>query len=381
MFQNTNLKIEHLPWLDGLRGTAALWVLLSHVQILSGLKSIPLLSWGDLAVDLFMMLSGFLMAHHYYLRQHIEPWTATATFYTFWVRRFFRIAPLYYVLLAVALLLGHWLGDYRTAISSVWPATATPIVRYQDQSILNILAHVTFTFGFMPTFAFRTPLPDWSIGLEMQFYLLFPFLMFAIHRIGAIKASLIVILFCVIARFVFKDFYHQFQMPAFLPIKLYVFLIVIWIAVSRNQDSMRNGLVIALILALMWVVFERSQVAIARFFLVLIMFYLMNNGTLPATELLLKFLSIVRAALSGKLSRFLGDTSYSTYLLHLIIVLPVAGELARSSDYIALPPLARFFLCLMIAMPIVYITSWGLFQLIEKNGIKLGKYFLQRNVT
>ena len=96
---------DHLPWLDGLRGFAALWVLVSHAQILSGMRGIPVLSWGELAVDLFMLLSGFLMAHHYVLRQEKEPWDAKATFYTFWLRRFFRIAPLYYFLLFFALLL------------------------------------------------------------------------------------------------------------------------------------------------------------------------------------------------------------------------------------------------------------------------------------
>ncbi len=381
MPQNNSLKIDHLPWLDGLRGSAALWVLLSHVQILSGLRSIPLLPWGDLAVDLFMMLSGFLMAHHYFLRRKIEPWDSVATFYTFWIRRFFRIAPLYYVLLVIALILGNWLGEYRTSIATIWPETATPLVRYEDQGTLNILTHMSFTFGFMPDYAFRTPLPDWSIGLEMQFYLLFPFIMLAIYRMGAVWSSLVVIAGCVIARLVFKDFYHQFQMPSFLPIKLYVFFIGIWIAVSRNQKSMRKGLVIALLIAIMWIVFEKSQVSIARFFLVLIMFYLMNNGTLPATNFLLRVLDKIRIAFSSRVSRFLGDTSYSTYLLHLLIVLPVAGALARHSGYVALPPLVRFSLCLIIAMPVVYILSWGLFELIEKNGIKLGKYFLRSKIV
>lgn len=378
MFQNNQLNSDHLPWLDGLRGTAALWVLLSHVQILSGLGRIPLLSWGDLAVDLFMMLSGFLMAHHYILRQKIEPWNSFTTFYTFWIRRFFRIAPLYYVLLAIALILGHWLGEYRTSIASVWSATATPLVRYEDQSFLNILTHLSFTFGFLPDYAFRTPLPDWSIGLEMQFYFLFPFIMFAFYRLGAVKSSLIVIVFCVIARWAFKDLYHEFQMPSFLPIKLYVFLMGIWIAVARNQVSMRKGLLVALAIASVWVVFEKTQVSVARLFLVLIMFYLMNNGTLPATGFILKTLDKVRAILSGKVSRFLGDTSYSTYLLHLIIVLPIAGELAKHEGYVVLPAPARFCLCLIIAMPIIYLFSWMLFQLIEKNGIKLGKIFLKK---
>src|SRR3569832_20408 len=111
---------EHLPWLDGLRGFAALWVLASHVQILSGMHAVPVLSWGGLAVDLFMLLSGFLMAHHYVLRREREPWEDRSTFLIFWLRRFFRIAPLYYVLLVIALGLGPWLGEAREMIAQVW---------------------------------------------------------------------------------------------------------------------------------------------------------------------------------------------------------------------------------------------------------------------
>jgi peptidoglycan/LPS O-acetylase OafA/YrhL len=373
----TNIFSDHLPWLDGLRGGAALWVLLSHIQILTGVKYIPILSWGGLAVDLFMMLSGFLMAHHYIQRQKAEPWESSKTFFVFWVRRFFRIAPLYYVLLVVAFSLGPWLGEYRSAIAAVWPDTATPLERYTDQSIANTLAHVSFIFGFLPHFAFRSPLPDWSIGLEMQFYLVFPIIMLAISRIGPIKSSLIIIVGCTSMQALFPGFFHQFQMPAFLPIKLYVFLIGIWIAISRDQKSMRTGLLISLSLAALWVIIERSPLSVARVFLVAVMFYLMDNGTLPASQFLQSGIDKIRNILSSSVSRFMGDTSYATYLLHLIIVLPVAGKLAQLPQYQVLNPAFRFGICLLVSMPIIYTISWLLYHSVEKSGIQAGKMVLQ----
>lgn len=369
----TNVNNEHLPWLDGLRGGAALWVLLSHVQILSGVKYIPVLSWGGLAVDLFMMLSGFLMAHHYIQRKKAEPWESSRTFFVFWVRRFFRIAPLYYVLLVVAFLLGPWLGECRSAIASVWPDTATPLERYTDQSLANTIAHVSFVFGFLPQFAFRSPLPDWSIGLEMQFYLVFPLIMLAISRLGPIKSSLLIIVGCMSMQALFPAFFHQFQMPSFLPIKLYVFLIGIWIAISRDQQSMRTGLFISLVLATLWVVIERSPLSVARVSLVVFMFYLMNNGTLPASRFLQNGIDKVRNIFSSPVSRFMGDTSYATYLLHLIVVLPVAGKLAQFPQYQMLNPGFRFGICLLISVPIVYAISWLLYHSVEKSGIQAGK--------
>src|SRR6516225_9730682 len=101
--------------LDGLRGIAALWVLLGHCAILTGL-SLPVIGKPDLGVDLFMMLSGFLMVFHYQLRAEAEPWSKPGTWLKFWARRFFRIAPLYYVMLAMALAAGPALLVWRTAI-------------------------------------------------------------------------------------------------------------------------------------------------------------------------------------------------------------------------------------------------------------------------
>ena len=364
---------NHLPWLDGLRGGAALWVLLSHVQILSGAPSIPVLSWGELAVDLFMMLSGFLMAHHYILRQSREPWEHPATFLVFWTRRFFRIAPLYYVLLVVALLLGPWLGDFRSAIALVWPATATSLERYSDQSLGNIVAHASFAFGFLPHFAFRTPLPDWSIGLEMQFYLAFPAIMLLVARIGPVKASLILAGTCLALRALLPDFFQQFQMPAFLPMKLYVFLIGIWIAVARSQESMQRGFLVALGLAMLWLGLERNALSVARVLLVFLLFYLMDNGTLPVTRRLAGGVHWIRARLSGRISRFLGDASYAIYLLHLIVVLPVAGELSRHPGYQGLHPAMRFGICLLVSLPMVFAIAWLLHRFIEQGGIRIGK--------
>ncbi len=57
-------------------------------------------------MDLFILLSGFLMVFQYRLRAGAEDWSAPGTWAAFWARRFFRLAPLFYVALAVALIAG-----------------------------------------------------------------------------------------------------------------------------------------------------------------------------------------------------------------------------------------------------------------------------------
>lgn len=81
--------------LEGLRGLASLWVVLGHICILTRFH-LPILSVPAIGVDLFILLSGYLMAKNYVERKEQERWTDASTFKKFWTRRFFRIAPLYY---------------------------------------------------------------------------------------------------------------------------------------------------------------------------------------------------------------------------------------------------------------------------------------------
>lgn len=66
------IESKRIGCLDGLRGLAALWVLLGHSLQLTGWH-LPILSSPDLGVDLFIMLSGFLMVFHYRLRETANP--------------------------------------------------------------------------------------------------------------------------------------------------------------------------------------------------------------------------------------------------------------------------------------------------------------------
>jgi peptidoglycan/LPS O-acetylase OafA/YrhL len=366
----------HVPWLDGLRGIAALWVLVSHVRILTGVRFIDVLLSGDLAVDLFMLLSGFLMAHHYLQRRAREPWEDARTAVKFWLRRLFRIAPLYYVLFAAAIAFGPALGEYRTAIAHIWPLTATPIERYDDQTAANVAAHVTFLFGAIPAYAFRSPLPDWSIGLEMQFYLIFPLLMLAIARSRySIAAGLGIVALCLATRVTAPEYYALFPAPSFLPMKLGIFIIGMWAAIGRSGPSLLPMLYGSLAVALASAVVEHQPVRHTIVLVVLIVgfYYLMNDGTLPLAAARSKLTLRARALLSGKIAVFLGDTSYGVYLLHLLILIPIAGALAKYPAYVGLPAAARYALCLALTLVPVYAGAWALHRSIEQPGIRAGK--------
>ncbi|KAK42988.1 acyltransferase [Caballeronia jiangsuensis] len=374
----TRADDSQIPALDGLRGLAAMWVFLCHVQILTGMRFVPILSYGELAVDLFMFLSGFLMAHHYVERRADEPWNSGRTWWRFWCRRFFRITPAYYLLLLISFVAGHQLADARASIAHFWPATATPDSRYLDHSIGNVLAHGTYLFGALPQYSFNTALPDWSIGLEMQFYAVFPLLMLLIARRGL----LIVItgLACVTfaAQAIAPSLFALFPMPSFLPMKLYMFLAGMVAALTRDRSQATRGLLLATSLPSIQFALRPEAMSGARVVLVVVLFMLLSaefvrhgSGFMPAVRTL-------RRWLGTRIGKVLGDLAYGFYLIHLLILLPVAGYLTKIECYLSASAPVRFFVVATVVGAVTLGLSWILHRVVEKPGISLGKHLLKR---
>ncbi|WP_312240031.1 acyltransferase [Pantoea sp.] len=359
------------PELEGLRGFASLWVLLGHISLLVHWK-IPVVGSPKMGVDLFILLSGFLMAKNAIARQEAEPWSRFATFKTFWLRRFFRIAPLYYVLLFVALAAGPWFGEMRDLIAHAFPATATATSRYSDQSLANILTHVSFVFGMLPHYGFNTVLPDWSIGLEMQYYLLFPVIMLAALRFGYVNTLLTIMAFCALGRYLLPDYYEAFPMPSLIFIKLHVFIAGMFLAEAVRQR--RVGYVMLALLAPVMsaainIRMDKLQIA---FEVVMIIGMALVLWRYQADGFMEKFMQPPRLLLSNRVSTWLGDVSYSVYLLHLLIVIPTVAIMLRDYQLLLAGPL-RFLCVAVISLPLVYLLATLLYRLVEKPGIQLGK--------
>ncbi len=185
-----------LVFIDGVRAIASFWVLLCHCMMWGGWYGIPLPN-AKVAVDIFMLVSGYLMFHLAEERSAVEPPESAVTGFNFWIRRFFRIAPVYYVVLVMVFLLS---GPMRHGIEVLQHANLKYWARTQyypiplDYSFSSFVMHVSFLFGLSPDYASSVGLPDWSIGLEMQFYVLFPLLWMAFRWLRPIGATLAILL-------------------------------------------------------------------------------------------------------------------------------------------------------------------------------------------
>ncbi|QEE30792.1 acyltransferase [Terriglobus albidus] len=156
------------PALDGIRTVAFLMVFAQHYL------SIP---WGWSGVDLFFVLSGFLITGILY-----DSRNDTHRVRNFYVRRSLRIFPLYYSVMLVLLLaqpVAHWNWS-KTWI--VWPAYLGNFARFLGPSQYGDPVQALGDFqlrGFIGHHSLQLNLGHfWSLCIEEQFYLVWPWLVF-----------------------------------------------------------------------------------------------------------------------------------------------------------------------------------------------------------
>lgn len=173
------MKTAHtgrLHGLDTLRAFAVLMVMLYHLTIFGELplRLLPVTYHGWMGVDLFFVLSGFLIGQQV-LRPHVSGQRLQLG--DFYARRAFRILPAYLVVLALYAFVPAW-RDY--------PHMA-PLWKY-----------LTFTMNFGFTFSQRAFSHAWSLCVEEHFYLLLPVLVMlltrrpSVRRTAAVLAAVVV---------------------------------------------------------------------------------------------------------------------------------------------------------------------------------------------
>src|SRR6266699_2522637 len=108
----------YIPQFDGLRGLAILLVLIGHSGFLEALPHAGMLEYARFGVDLFFVLSGFLITGIL-----TDSKGSRHFFRNFYARRVLRIWPLYYLVLFVAFVVGPLFApSMRPTAVSVWPA-------------------------------------------------------------------------------------------------------------------------------------------------------------------------------------------------------------------------------------------------------------------
>ncbi len=156
-----------LPEIDGLRAFAVLAVVLFHLQI-------PGFSGGYVGVDIFFVISGFLISAQIQERLASGQFTLSG----FYANRIRRLLPA--VLATVAV----------TFLCSLWLLTPDALSAFARSALASVLSAANFVFytesGYWDADAELKPLLHmWSLGIEEQFYLFWPITIIWLTRAGS----------------------------------------------------------------------------------------------------------------------------------------------------------------------------------------------------
>ena len=153
--------MNRLPGLDLLRAIAIVWVMLFHSFVIGGLgeRYAWLSDYGWMGVDLFFVLSGYLIGS-----QLLKPLSQgqSVSFGEFYLRRAFRILPVFLVVLA--LYFGVPAFRERPGIQPSWQFLTFTVNLLIDYQHNQAFSHA------------------WSLCVEEHFYLLFPWLAWWLTR-------------------------------------------------------------------------------------------------------------------------------------------------------------------------------------------------------
>ncbi|MBD8525113.1 acyltransferase family protein [Pseudomarimonas arenosa] len=175
---------DYLPAITGLRGVAAAWVLLYHAWQFAGGPRIspvgvdltPLLACGYFGVDLFFVLSGFLLGMPFLTaRQRGE----SVDLRRFWRNRARRVLPAYWAQLLVLLALAVWSGG---------PEIGSGV----------LLGHFSLSFNLWQNDSAINPV-YWSLPVEWDFYILLPLLALPFRGRRSVLITVLVGVLAVIA--------------------------------------------------------------------------------------------------------------------------------------------------------------------------------------
>jgi len=302
------VKLSRFYLLDILRGLASLSIIIWHYKNLYvGAGSVmpaiasenqpfykilaPFYEYGDLAVYLFFILSGFIFFHVY--EEPIRK--KKVTFKNYFINRFSRLYPLHFVtLIIVAIFQAYRLNVFGAPL----------IYKYNDFYHFLLNLPMVSAWGFQKAQSFNGPI--WSVSVEVFLYLIFFGFCYNLPR------KLYYIFACVLFGLITTNFINYY-----LGIGLYAFFIG-GIVFRYNQFLLS---------------FERKEKIIGillliQLFLLCTIFYFLSNYLnsrdvallscvtfSPGLIVLLAYLQTKQQNL-GRSMVLIGDLTYSTYLIH-----------------------------------------------------------------
>jgi peptidoglycan/LPS O-acetylase OafA/YrhL len=322
-------KTQEIYSHTGLRGIAAFAVMAGHLigwkfAVIGSLESSPILSslfgWLDYAVDLFFMLSGFILNWVYFNPNKPIHWKSYS------IARIARITPLYFLTLFV-FIPNDFFSIFRHGMEYVH--SYYPIV---------LITNLTMSSGFFLGSAINAP--AWSVSVEMLLYFtLFPILCLLARNITHRKNSdVIYLISCVTLMFILLKVYQhhgfKFTSSSGLEIKPECimrgvcsfpigFIVCIWF--RKFHHLLNSKIAITCFIGLFFIVFIASRLA-----------WIPSASALAIFPFMIFLTAFDKGAFSNLLKltpfQWLGERSYSIYLWHFPIICLASFLLSKAAS-------------------------------------------------
>lgn len=363
-----NTNTQRLKSVDALRGIAILMVILVHSS-----QRFPYLSlsnvkyfyyWCQMGVQLFFLASSFTLCLS--LKRSNENGESIGYFY---LRRFFRIAP------------GYYMGILLYAIINIIYYS----IKFNRFTILycytfkNIICNIFLIQGMVPSATSGIVPGGWSVGTECIFYLIFPiiFKIISSPKIQKFKLHILAPFITLLGSFyieylIYKLTGHYVQNNHFIyynivnQIPIFVMGMSIYFAYINNKLKHFNSVLCFLLFG------------VTAYFSILLMyrnldykFMYLFIPFISAISLAFLFIGFLNLKIKFTILEKIGTISYSCYLLHFIFAFFLSSyllaPLSKLNSNLALP---IFYLIVVVC---TYFLASLSYKYIELNGIKLGK--------
>jgi peptidoglycan/LPS O-acetylase OafA/YrhL len=366
---------KHYPALDGLRGLAVLLVLLYHfiespVGTLTGKIAVRSSTLFWTGVDLFFVLSGFLITGIL-----LDAKGCTHYFRNFYVRRCFRIFPLYYAFLVFVF------------VFSYAPVRAPEGLANYVRDLANLRSYLPWVFlyatnmftalrGFPPISAIGH---FWSLAVEEQFYLAWPAVILFLPRVALMRLCMAIMFLAPLTRWGLWQFHA-------VPAAAYTFTLcrmdslalgaLIAVAARDNasfrriQRLLRSGCFPAVVTIVGLSAFYRSFAFNCKWVAIVGV----TAAALLCGHLIVAAITVEEGWLARWLElafmRSLGKYSYAIYVLH-----PLVAYLLKDWAFGHLSGLTCVAFMVVLGLPISYLLGYLSWHLFEKHFLRLRDLF------
>ncbi len=343
---------KYMPELDGLRAISVLLVVSVHMHT-------RMWHWmaGGLGVTIFFVLSGFLITT---LLLREEQQRGSVSLRAFYIRRAFRILPLYYVVLGAYALLICGIG-----IGAEKKAAFLKVLPYY----LTYLQDIPYFFhtGLSRTLPYYQ---RWSLGIEEKFYLIWPLLAFVALGAGMRRPRIVLATALATALFVASLLPHSVGNAVYPYVGILLGCLLALVLEHKTSfeaiAGFSNGTTIAAIAILLAIIHfiipnihhlitERIATTMYSFVAAMLI-----GGLVTGSGLLKRLLSC-RALV------FVGKLSYGIYLCHLLCLNAIEKAI-RTDSSPKLDVLAYFLAC-SLSIGVAYVMS----LLVERPLIRAGQ--------